>query len=83
MSSSSSTRSDDLKNIAIGAMAITIVGLVIIIAALIYTLETYTPEAKLIFPPYIEAAYGQEQEEEQKEEVNNNNNGQKIHGIDN
>lgn len=29
---------------------------------LIYTLETYTPEAKLIFPRYIEAAYGQEQE---------------------
>jgi hypothetical protein len=26
-----------------------------------YTLETYTPEAKLIFPPYIEAAYGEEE----------------------
>lgn len=67
-SSSSGTRSDGLKNIAIGAMTITIVGLVLIVAALIYTLETYTPEAKLIFPPYIEAAYGQEQEEQQQED---------------
>ena len=68
MYSSSSDRSDDLKNIAIGAMAITIVGLVIIILGLIYTLGTYTPQAKLIFPPYIEAAYGQEQEEQQRED---------------
>ena len=42
-------------------------GLVLIVAGLIYTLETYTPEAKLIFPPYIEAAQGQEQEEQQED----------------
>ena len=63
----SNSRSDGLKDIALGATAITIIGLVIIIAALIYTLETYTPEANLIFPPYIKAAYGQEQEEQQED----------------
>jgi hypothetical protein len=52
---------NDLKEIAIGACDVVIMGLVLIIAGLAYTLENYEPDAKLTFPPLWQAAYGQEQ----------------------
>jgi hypothetical protein len=46
-------------DIAIGALLILIVGLVIVVAGLTYTLENYTPQAKLTWPPLWQTAYGQ------------------------
>ncbi len=54
---------NDLKEIALGACAVVIMSLVLIVAGLAYTLENYQPAAKLTFPPLWQAAYGQEQEQ--------------------
>jgi hypothetical protein len=55
---------NDLKEIALGACAVVIMSLVLIIVGLAYTLESYQPDnAKLTFPPLWQAAYGQEQEQ--------------------
>ena len=55
---------NDLKEIALGACAVVIMGLVLIVAGLAYTLENYQPDdAKLTFPPLWQPAYGQEQEQ--------------------
>ena len=55
---------NDLKEIALGACAVVIMSLVLIVVGLAYTLENYEPDdTKLTFPALWQTAYGQEHEQ--------------------